>query len=43
MSMFLIATAVGGIATALGYRCSLQKVNESAHENKQLEIAERPI
>jgi hypothetical protein len=43
MSMFLIATAVGGIATALGYRCSLQKVNESPHENKRLEIAERPI
>jgi len=42
-SMFLIATAVGGIATALGYRCSLQKVNESPHENKRLEIAERPI
>ena len=36
--MLLIGTAVGGIATGLGYRCSLQKVNESAPNNKRSEI-----
>ncbi len=38
MSILLFGTAVGGIATALGYRCSLQKVNESAPEDKRSEI-----
>jgi MFS family permease len=38
MSMLLIGTAVGGIATGLGYRSSLQKVNELAPENKRSEI-----
>ncbi|HVI77321.1 MAG TPA: hypothetical protein VM715_04015 [Candidatus Acidoferrum sp.] len=38
MSMLLIGTAVGAIATGLGYRCSLQKVNESAPKNKRSEI-----
>ena len=36
--ILLIGTAVGGIATGLGYRCSLQKVNESAPEDKRSEI-----
>ena len=38
MWILLIGTAVGGIATGLGYRCSLQKVNESAPEDKRSEI-----
>jgi MFS family permease len=38
MSILVIGTAVGGIATGLGYRCSLQKVNESAPEDKRSEI-----
>ena len=38
MSILLIGTAVAGIATALGYRCSLQKVNESAPGDKRSEI-----
>ena len=36
--ILLIGTAVGGIATGVGYRCSLQKVNESAPEDKRSEI-----
>ena len=38
MWILFIGTAVGGIATGLGYRCSLQKVNESAPEDKRSEI-----
>ena len=38
MWILLIGTAVGGIATGLGCRCSLQKVNESAPEDKRSEV-----
>jgi MFS family permease len=38
MSMLLIGSAVGGIATGLGYRSSLEMVNQSAPENKRSEI-----
>jgi len=38
MWILLIGTAVGGIATGLGCRCSLQKVNESVPEDKRSEV-----
>jgi hypothetical protein len=38
MWILLIGTAVGRIATELGYRCSLEKVNEGAPEDKRSEI-----
>ena len=38
MAILLIGTALGGVATGLGYRCSLQKVNQSAPEEQRSEI-----
>jgi MFS family permease len=38
MSMLLVGAAMSGIATGLGYRCSLQKVNESAPGDKRSEV-----
>jgi hypothetical protein len=40
MLILLIATAVGGVATGLGYRCSLQKINESAPDTKRSETCQ---
>jgi MFS family permease len=38
MAVLLIATAFGGAATGLGYRCSQQAVNEMAPEGKRSEM-----
>lgn len=38
MLILLIGTAVSGVAAGLGYRCSLQQVNEVAPENQRSEI-----
>jgi MFS family permease len=38
MSILLIGTAISGVATGLGYRCSLQKVNESAPDDQRSEV-----
>jgi len=36
--MLVIGAAIAGVATGLGYRCSLQKVNESAPEDRLSEL-----
>ncbi|HEY2710921.1 MAG TPA: hypothetical protein VGI60_00260 [Chthoniobacterales bacterium] len=38
MLALLIGTALAGIATGFGYRCSLQKINEIATEDQRAEI-----
>jgi hypothetical protein len=38
MLILLLGTALSGVATGLGYRCSLQQVNESAPDNQRSEI-----
>ena len=38
MIVLLVGTAVAGVATGFGYRCSLQKINEIATEDQRAEI-----
>lgn len=38
MLILLIGTAISGVATGLDHRCSLQRVNEWAHDDKRSEI-----
>jgi len=38
MALLLIGTDITGVATALGYRCSVQKVNEIAPDEQRAEI-----
>jgi MFS family permease len=38
MGLLLVGTALTGVATGLGYRCSLQKVNEMAAKDQRAEI-----
>jgi MFS family permease len=38
MPILLIGTAISGVATGLGYRCSLQEVNEAAPADRRSEI-----
>ena len=38
LSVLAIGTAIGGVATGLGYRCSLQAVNDMAPEDRRSEV-----
>ena len=38
LPILLIGTAISGVATGLGYRCSLQQVNEASPEDKRSEV-----